>query len=161
MTFDSFAFRRALGSFATGVTVVTAHDVEGHKRGVTVNSFASVSLDPPLVLFCLDKAAFSFDCFRAAERFAVNVLRAEQHELSVRFATAMSDKWEGVDFELWPGGLPVLSDCLANLGCRRETLYEGGDHVIVVGRVESLRVAGEGDPLVYFQSAYHSVGPSF
>ena len=161
MSFDSLAFRRALGNFATGVTVVTARDPEGGYRGITVNSFASVSLDPPLILFCLDKETPSFASLCASERFAVNVLSTEQHELSVRFATALADKWEGVDHELWPGELPVLTGCLATLACRRETLYEGGDHVIVVGRVERLRVDGEGDPLVYFQSAYHSVGPSF
>mgnify|MGYP003700734905 FL=1 len=161
MTFDSLAFRRALGSFATGVTVVTARDAAGSYRGITVNSFSSVSLDPPLILFCLDKETPSFAGLCEAERFAVNVLCAEQHELSVRFATAMADKWDGVDHELWPGDLPVLTGCLANLACRRETLYEGGDHVIIVGRVERLQVAGEGDPLVYFQSAYRSVGPAF
>ncbi|MGF1628205.1 MAG: flavin reductase family protein [Kiloniellaceae bacterium] len=158
MTFDSLAFRRALGSFATGVAVVTATDASGANRGITVNSFSSVSLEPPLILFCLDKAALSFDCFSGVERFAVNVLCAEQHELSVRFSTAAIDKWNGVAYDLWPGDLPVLRDCLANLACRRESLYEGGDHVIVVGRVERLRAAGEGDPLVYFQSRYCSIG---
>jgi len=160
MTFDSFAFRRALGSFATGVAVVTAQDSAGTHRGITVNSFSSVSLEPPLILFCLDRAALSFDCFSAAEHFAVNVLSAEQHELSVRFSTATADKWDGVAYDLWPGDLPVLCDCLANLVCRRESLYEGGDHVIVVGRVERLHTAGEGDPLIYFQSSYRSLGPS-
>jgi flavin reductase (DIM6/NTAB) family NADH-FMN oxidoreductase RutF len=160
MTFDSFTFRRALGSFATGVAVVTARDASGANRGITVNSFSSVSLEPPLILFCLDKAALSFDCFSGAERFAVNVLCTEQYELSVRFATATIDKWNGVAYEVWPGDLPVLDGCLANLACRRESLYEGGDHVIVVGRVERLRTAGEGDPLVYFQSSYRSIGPS-
>ena len=159
MTFDSNAFRRALSSFATGVAVVTARDSGGENRGITVNSFSSVSLDPPLVLFCLDKAAMSFDAFHQAQSFAVNVLGEHQHGLSVRFATAAIDKWDGVAFEVWPGELPVLGDCLANLACRRETVYEGGDHVIVVGRVERLHIAGEGDPLVYFQSGYRSIGP--
>lgn len=161
MTFDSSAFRRALGSFATGVAVVTARDSEGRNRGITVNSFSSVSLDPPLVLFCLDKAAMSFETFQQAKSFAVNVLAEHQHELSVRFATAAVDKWDGVAYELWPGGLPVLHDCLANLACRREALYQGGDHVIILGRVERLQSAGDLDPLVYFQSDYRSIGPSF
>lgn len=159
MTFDSATFRQALGCFATGVAVVTAQDSKGQNRGITVNSFSSVSLDPPLILFCLDKGAMSFDVFHQVENFAVNVLGEHQHELSIRFATAAIDKWEGVGYELWPGRLPVLHDCLANLACRRETLYEGGDHLIVVGRVERLRAAGEGDPLVYYQSRYRSIGP--
>ncbi|MGF1592895.1 MAG: flavin reductase family protein [Kiloniellaceae bacterium] len=160
MMFDSFAFRRALGRFATGVTVVTARDPSGVNQGITINSFSSVSLEPPLILFCLDREAFSFDSFCKAERFAVNVLGAGQHELSVRFSTAATDKWEGVGYDLWTGDLPVLQGCLANMGCRHEHLYEGGDHVIIVGRVERLQVAGEGDPLIYFQSGYRTIGPS-
>lgn len=159
MTFDSFTFRRALGNFATGVTVVTARDASGTNRGITVNSFSSVSLDPPLILFCLDKDALSVDCLSVAERFAVNVLREEQHGLSVRFSMAAADKWDGVAYELWPGGVPVLRGCLANLLCRRENLYEGGDHLIIVGRVERLHTVEEGAPLVYFQSGYRTIGP--
>lgn len=160
MTFESSAFRRALGCFATGVVVVTARDSHGRNRGITVNSFSSVSLDPPLVLFCLDKAAMSFDTFRQADSFAVNVLGAHQHGLSERFATAAPDKWEGVGYDLWPGELPVLRDCLANLACRRETLYQGGDHLIILGRVERLQTAGDRDPLVYYRSDYRSIGPA-
>lgn len=157
-TFDSLDFRRALGSFATGIVVVTAPDVEGGHRGITVNAFSSVSLDPPLVLFCLDKAAWSFGVFYGAELFAINVLREDQRDLSVRFSTPAIDKWEGVSYDLWPGDLPVLRGCLANIACRRESLYAGGDHVIIVGRVERLRVGGGGDPLLYFQSAYRHIG---
>jgi len=160
MTFDSLAFRRALGSFATGVAVVTARDSSGGNRGITVNSFSSVSLEPPLILFCLDKVAMSFDAFCESEQFAINVLREEQHELSVRFATAAVDKWDGVAYDLWPGDLPVLRDCLASFACRREAVYEGGDHAIVLGRVEHLHAAGEGDPLVYFKSGYRAIGPA-
>jgi flavin reductase (DIM6/NTAB) family NADH-FMN oxidoreductase RutF len=159
MTFDSLTFRRALGCFATGVTVVTSRDADGRNRGITINSFSSVSLEPPLILFCLDKATPSFDSFCEAQLFAVNVLRAEQHALSVRFATASAEKWDGVEYDLWPGDLPVLRGCLANLACRREALYEGGDHVIVVGRVERLAAEDAGEPLIYFQSSYRSAGP--
>jgi len=159
MTFDSVTFRRALGNFATGVTVVTARDASGTNRGITVNSFSSVSLDPPLILFCLDKEALSVDCLSVAERFAVNVLREEQHGLSVRFSMAAADKWDGVAYDLWPGEVPVLRGCLANLLCRRENLYEGGDHLIIVGRVERLQTVEEGAPLVYFQSGYRTIGP--
>ena len=159
-TFDSLEFRRALGSFATGVVVVTAPDVEGGHRGITVNSFSSLSLDPPLVLFCLDKAAWSFGAFAGAELFAINILRQDQQDLSVRFSTAAIDKWEGVAYDLWQGDLPVLRGCLANIACRREQVHEGGDHTIIVGRVEGLHVAGEGEPLVYFQGGYRRIGPA-
>src|SRR3546814_9340504 len=90
---------------------------------------SSVSLEPPLILFCLDRETPSFDSFCDAGRFAVNVLRAEQHSLSVRFATAAADKWNGIPYDLWPGDLPVLRGCLASLACRREAVHEGGDHV--------------------------------
>jgi flavin reductase (DIM6/NTAB) family NADH-FMN oxidoreductase RutF len=159
MTIDPTAFRRALGSFATGVAVVTTCDKAGANRGITVNSFSSVSLDPPLILFCLDRAAMSFDCFSEADRFAVNVLDKRQQDLSVRFATASADKWEGVDCEHLAGGLPLLRGCLANLICSRQSLYDGGDHVIIVGRVVELLGTIDGDPLIYFQSAYRSIGP--
>jgi flavin reductase (DIM6/NTAB) family NADH-FMN oxidoreductase RutF len=159
MSFDSLAFRRALGCFATGVTVVTARDAGGRNRGITINSLSSVSLEPPLVLFCLDRETPSFACFLETPRFAVNVLQASQLALSVRFATAAADKWDGVGFDLWPGDVPVLRDCLATLACRREAVHEGGDHVIIVGRVERLAVAEGGEPLIYFQSSYRTAGP--
>src|SRR3546814_9464670 len=102
-------------------------DLSGRNRGITINSFSSVSLEPPLILFCLDRETPSFDSFCDAGRFAVNVLRAEQHSLSVRFATAAADKWNGIPYDLWPGDLPVLRGCLASLACRREAVHEGGD----------------------------------
>jgi len=148
-----------LGSFATGVAVVTARDRAGHNRGITVNSISSVSLEPPLVLYCLDKAALSYDVFHQATRFAVNFLCKDQHALSVRFSTAAIDKWEGVAHDLWAGDLPVVRDCLANLICHREQVYEGGDHVIILGRVEHLEVS-VGEPLLYFQGGYRAIGPS-
>lgn len=158
MSFDSLAFRRALGCFATGVTVVTARDAGGRNRGITINSLSSVSLEPPLVLFCLDRATPSFAGFLETPLFAVNVLRASQLDLSVQFATAAADKWDRVGFDLWPGDLPVLQGCLATLACRRDAVHEGGDHVIIVGRVERLAVAEGDEPLIYFQSSYRTVG---
>ncbi len=160
MSFDSLAFRQAMGRFTTGVTVVTTRNPKGGNIGVTVNSFASVSLDPPLVLFCLDKAALSFEAFGRSDQFAVNFLCAEQHALSVRFSTTTADKWEGVAYDIWPTDLPVLRDCLVNLGCQKEAVHEGGDHVIIVGRVDALRLDGEKRPLVYYQSGYREIGAS-
>ncbi len=160
MSFNSLAFREAMGRFATGVTVVTTRDSAGGNCGVTVNSFASVSLDPPLVLFCLDRAAMSFDIFGGAARFAINFLAADQQTLSVRFSTPTADKWNGVDYDLWPSEVPVLKGCLANLGCLKEAVHEGGDHVIIVGRVETLQTDSEKSPLVYYQSGYRQIGQS-
>src|SRR3546814_4661747 len=87
-------------------------------------------------------------------------MRAEQHSLTGRVATAAADKWNGIPYDLWPGDLPVLRGCLASLACRREAVHGGGDHVIVVGRVEQIESGGSGDPLIYFQSGYRSIGPA-
>ena len=155
MTFDSRAFRNALGSFATGITVVTTIAPDGEPIGVTVNSFSSVSLEPPLVQFCLGRAAMSFEAFTTAKSFAVNVLAEGQADLSVRFSKRdLQERWEGVGVERWDSGVPILSGCLANLECDREHVYEGGDHVLILGRVRRLTSTAEGKPLLYFRGAY-------
>ncbi len=155
MTIDSRAFRNALGCFATGVTVVTTLCPDGHHVGVTVNSFSSVSLDPPLVLFSLGRASHAYDFFVEGKAFAVNILAADQEALSGRFSRRdLQDRWEGVGVERWDTGVPILSGCLANIECDKETVYDGGDHAIVVGRVRRLRSTAEGEPLLYFRGNY-------
>lgn len=159
MTFDSRDFRSALGCFATGITVITSLEPDGSPVGVTVNSFSSVSLDPPLVQFCLGRAAASFDAFVAAPAFAINILSADQADLSVRFSRReQQERWEGVATEVWDTGVPILSGCLASLECDREHLYEGGDHMIIVGRVRRLSTTAEGKPLLYYRGAYAHLG---
>jgi flavin reductase (DIM6/NTAB) family NADH-FMN oxidoreductase RutF len=157
MKFDRRAFRNALGCFATGVTVVTTVTDAGEPVGLTANSFSSVSLDPPLVLFCLDRASHNLDAFRAAGRFAVNVLGEDQRDLSVRFSTTIGDRWDGVVWERWETGAPVLNGCLAALDCETEAIHEGGDHVIIVGRVQRLAATTDGKPLLYFRGNYATV----
>ncbi|GAA3040164.1 flavin reductase family protein [Streptosporangium longisporum] len=147
------ALRDALGQFATGVAVVTAATGRGDRLGVTVNSFTSVSLDPPLVLWCLSRRAPSAPAFAEAGRFAVNVLAAGQEHLSRRFATPLPDKFAGVETVLTPGGVPVLAGTLAHFACRTVTTYEGGDHLIFVGEVEHFRGA-PGEPLVFHSGSY-------
>ncbi|WP_029006746.1 flavin reductase family protein [Azospirillum halopraeferens] len=159
MTIDSRAFRSALGTFATGIAVITAECPDGTPVGVTVNSFSSVSLDPPLVLFCLGRASRSFDLFVHGTAFAVNILAAEQQELSARFARRDDqDRWEGVGIERWETGAPILTGCLANLDCTREAVYDGGDHVILVGRVRRLASRDDGNPLLYVRGGYATLG---
>lgn len=157
MNFDRRAFRNALGCFATGVTVVTTVTDAGEPVGLTANSFSSVSLDPPLVLFCLDRASHNLGAFRAAGRFAVNVLGDDQRDLSVRFSTTIGDRWDGVVWERWETGAPVLNGCLAALDCETEAIHEGGDHVIIVGRVQRLAATTDGKPLLYFRGNYATV----
>jgi flavin reductase (DIM6/NTAB) family NADH-FMN oxidoreductase RutF len=158
MTVDQRSFRAALGAFATGVAVATAPGRGGPPAGVTVNSFTSVSLDPPLVLFCLDRSAQSLEAFREADHFAVSVLAEGQRDLSVRFASQAPGKFEGVGVAEGLGGAPVLEGCLAAVECSRHAVHDGGDHVILVGRVERLRHADGGRPLLYFRGRYASLG---
>ncbi len=156
MNFDARSYRSALGSFATGITVVTSIGADGEPLGFTANSFNSVSLDPPLVLFSLDRGAYSLKAFEAAGKFAINILREDQQEVSTAFARALSNKWESVRFEVWETGCPILTDALASFECETASMHDGGDHVIFVGRVLALRTT-EGRPLLYYRGAYRQL----
>ena len=150
-------FRAALSRFASGVTVVTTKDAAGNLHGITVSAFCSVSLEPPLVLICIEKIAGSHHAFAESEMFVVNVLDQTQTALSERFASPIDEKFDGVDMTLNIDGIPVLSGCLANLECRVWQTCDGGDHTIFIGEVENVSV-GEGDPLLYFRSDYRQIG---
>ena len=156
--FDPRAFRRALGNFATGVTVVTAATASGRKVGVTANSFNSVSLDPPLVLWSIDKRSGSYEVFERAEHFAVNILSADQIDLSNQFARPSDDKFAGVPHELGEGGAPLFPDCAARFQCEKHQQIDGGDHWILVGKVLAFDDFGR-SPLLYHQGAYSMVLP--
>jgi flavin reductase (DIM6/NTAB) family NADH-FMN oxidoreductase RutF len=149
-------FRRACGRFPTGVAIITAFD--GRPQGVTVNSFTSVSLRPPLVLFCLDRDAQIIEVFRKCTHFAVNVLGEGQHELSSAFASLTGDRFAGVDWQPGLESLPLLRGAVAWLECRLVRVWQAGDHDIFVGEA----IAGEvttGDPLVYL-SGYRRLEPT-
>lgn len=151
--FDRRDFRRALGQFATGVTVVTARASDGRKVGITVNSFSSVSLDPPLILWSLSRHTGSFSDFTNVTHFAVNILEAKQHHLSRQFSTPLADKFAGVEYVEGKAGVPVLKGVIAQFVCRKVRQYEGGDHVIFVGEVEEYKYA-DGEPLVFHSGRY-------
>jgi flavin reductase (DIM6/NTAB) family NADH-FMN oxidoreductase RutF len=154
---DPQTFRIALGCFATGITIVTAVTRSGELLGITANSFNSVSLDPPLVLFSLHRAAYSLGAFTDGGHFAVNILGEDQRDLSLRFAQALGDKWTGVEYELWETGAPILTGCLSSFECRTRALYDGGDHVIFLGEVLRLRSGEGGRPLLYFRGRYRGL----
>lgn len=154
---DPREFRNALGCFATGVTIITAVGARGQLLGITANSFNSVSLDPPLVLFSLDRKALSLWDFLSTGHFAVNVLAGHQAELSTRFARALVDKWSGVAWTTWDYECPILEGCHANFECSIAYTYTGGDHVIFVGRVERMHVDHEAPPLLYYRGRYRSL----
>lgn len=156
--FDARAFRDAVGWFTTGVTIITTRDGAGAPVGITANSFTSLSLDPPLVLFNLDRRALSLAAFRNFGHFAVNVLAQDQQGLSARFAKPGGDKWRDIEFELWGTNCPVLRGVLAALECRIEAIHEAGDHFIYVGRALRLESRRHGKPLLFSRGVYLALG---
>lgn len=154
MSFDIAQFRAALGQFPTGVAVITAMDGGNRPLGITMSSFNSVSIDPPLVLFSLDRRALSLDAMQSASHFAVNVLSKEQRELSNQFARARQDKWENVEFETRDTGVPLLVGALAHFECKPYAHYDGGDHVIFVGEVVNFTSSHHSVPLVFCRGQY-------
>lgn len=156
--FDQREFRNALGRFATGVTVITTLGADGKPEGLTANSFSALSLDPPLVLWSLDKGSFLLPIFERCECFTINVLAAGQRSLSDRFARAGTDKFAGVPWKAGLGGTPVIDGCLAHFECHAEARHEGGDHVIYVGRVARFSYGG-GEPLLFAAGRYGVPAP--
>ena len=155
---DLNAFRRCLGCFATGVTIITTIGPDGELIGNTANSFNSLSLDPPLILWSLGQQAHSLKAYMSADHFAVNVLRKGQEHLSDQFATAKGNKWQAIDYELGQTGCPILPTSLAVFECKVASTYRGGDHVIFVGEVIKFDFDPQGTPLLFYRGKYHQVG---
>ena len=158
MAVDPRKFRDALGWFATGVTIVTTRAIDGELLGITANSFSSVSLNPPLILFSLGRHAYSLKKFEECGHFAVNVLGDSQRELSASFATPLVDKFANARHSFGKSGCPVFDDALAVFDCATRFRYDGGDHVIFVGEVNEMHVKEDGRPLLYFRGRYRARG---
>lgn len=154
---EARAFRRALGSFLTGITVVATVQPDGSPRGFTANSFTSVSLDPPLILICIAKTASSCPVFTAADHFSVNILAEHQASISGLFASKSADKFAGVGWRLGPAGSPVLDEVAAWFDCRRQEVIDAGDHVILIGRVQGFDERAV-NPLGYCKGAHITFG---
>src|SRR6516225_426255 len=150
---DPREFRNALGTYATGVTIITAAGADGKPYGITCNSFASVSLNPPLVLWSLVVYSSSLSAFQNASHFAVNVLGDGQQALANKFAKSSDDKFVGVDWTPGLGGAPLLRESVANFQCRAANRYYGGDHVIFLGAVEAYSYNGK-EPLLFARGGY-------
>lgn len=151
---DPAAFRQALGRFPTGVTVVTASTSDG-PGGLAIGSFFSVSLDPPLVGFCVGRTSSSWARLKDAGHFVVNVLSADQADVSNRFASKDADRFAGLETSPGIGGAPRLAGCLATIDCVAHAVHDGGDHDIVVGRVVNLAVGpDDASPLLFFKGGY-------
>ena len=158
-SFSAQEFRAALGMFATGVTIVTARTTGGQVIGLTANSFNSVSLDPPLVLWSLAQAAASLPAFRAGSHYAINVLANDQKTLAQRFALKGADRWAGVSFTEGMGGAPLLTGAAATFECFNRSRYDEGDHVIFVGEVERCSWRPGASPLLFHGGKFYTEHP--
>lgn len=160
VVFDRRGFRNALGTFPTGVTVVSTLNERGAFIGLTANSFSSVSLDPPLVLFSLARHSPSLESFRRSGVFAVSVLASDQGALSNRFATSSDAKWQDVDYVMGSDcRCPLIPGALASFECRTHALYDGGDHTILVGYVLRFERLVVGEPLIFCRGSYRTLRP--
>ncbi|MEM8771241.1 MAG: flavin reductase family protein [Pseudomonadota bacterium] len=149
-------FKNALGKFATGIVVAACKTPDGGFSALTVNSFTSVSLDPPLVLWCLETKAASCPTFMSADAYSISVLRADGEALSNRFASHAPEPLAENEYELWETGAPILKDRIAGFDCRIFSRHKAGDHVVLVGEVVKFD-SEDGAPLVYFASQYGTV----
>ncbi|MEN0106771.1 MAG: flavin reductase [Pseudomonas sp.] len=156
--FEGRALRDAFGSFATGVTIVTTAGEGGTDIGLTANSFSSVSLDPPMVLWSLARTSLNMEAFRNSGHFAVHILSAEQEALSGRFASKGIDRFAGLALDRGPDGIPMLQDCMARFACKLAYQYEGGDHVIFVGEIVDFNHSAQ-KPLVFHGGRYGMLLP--
>jgi flavin reductase (DIM6/NTAB) family NADH-FMN oxidoreductase RutF len=156
MSFDPGQLRRVMGFFATGVTIITTRDQNGRPYGLTANAVTSLSLEPPLLLICVDRKAETFPHFFDSKIFVLNILAEDQEQLSRRFATTGGDKFTGLHYHLGRLGTPILEGTLGHIECRIIETLEGGDHVIHVGEVEEAE-AHDGRPLVFFRGKYRQL----
>ncbi|PID20260.1 oxidoreductase [Sporosarcina sp. P3] len=154
---DSREFRNTLGNFATGVTVITTTTDKGEKIGLTANAFSSVSLDPPLVLVCIDKKSSSLQTLKKDIPFAINILQKEQEEECWRFAKRADDKFVGASYTLSEDRVPLLNGNLATIECNVAEVIEGGDHYIVTGYVKNASYDATAEPLLFFRGKIEQI----
>ena len=157
MGIDGRELRNALGRFATGVCVITTLNDKGEAVGMTANSFSSVSLDPALVLWCLQNGSDIYDTFAHAKRFAINILSSEQLDLSNLYAKKGDHLMAPEHYRIGVNGAPVVRDALVSFECDLDATHEGGDHLIIVGRVQNLESRPTGDPLLFFSGGYREL----
>lgn len=154
---NQIELRNAFGQFATGVNVVTAKDVDGSLIGMTANSFSSVSLDPPLLLWCPGNSLPSLPAFQRAGHFAINVLASTQHDMAKQFARPSEDKFAGISYSPGTFGAPLLEGALATFECRIDAMYPAGDHHIMVGEVVSYTTNETAQPLIFHCGHFSSI----
>jgi flavin reductase (DIM6/NTAB) family NADH-FMN oxidoreductase RutF len=156
MAIDPRELRNVMGNFATGVTIITTKDTTGKPFGLTANAFSSLSLDPPLLLICVDKKVDCYACFEETKVFGVNFLSEDQDQLSTRFATKGIEKFEGVPYTLGELGVALLDGAVAHIECKLINAYEGGDHTIYIGEIQNATVLSD-RPLLFFRGKYYKL----
>ncbi|MBN8827675.1 MAG: flavin reductase [Sphingobacteriia bacterium] len=154
--FNEKEFKECLSHYSTGIVIVTTK-YEDNLYGLTVNSFTSVSLKPPLILFCIDKSASSLDAFLKSDSFAISILSSSQHEIAQKFANSNNEKWKSVKYVFGATGSPIILPNLSFMECEKFATYEAGDHYIIIGKVITLEVekSEKKNPLIYFRGMYH------
>jgi flavin reductase (DIM6/NTAB) family NADH-FMN oxidoreductase RutF len=158
MPIEKSELRRVMGHFATGVTVITTFSNEGKIHGLTANAFTSVSLEPPLLLICVDKKAESYPSFEQSGVFTVNILADDQEDISRKFAiTGTPDKFEGISYRLGANKAPILNGSLGYIECKIAAVYEGGDHTIYLGEIQQAETR-DGKPLLFYRGGYRAIG---
>jgi len=153
---DDKAFKQAMSRFPSGVVIVTTINPDGKKYGFTASAFSSLSLDPPLILVCLANSADCYNSFVTSDKFAVNVIGHQQHELAFKFATKGIEKFDGDEFKDGDSGLPIISNCIISLECITKHTYPGGDHEILVGEVQHAKV-NEGNPTIWYEGSFRDI----
>lgn len=156
-TDKELALRQSLGQFATGVTVVTCRSADGRPCGITANSFSSVSLEPPQLLWNIAKVSNSLQAFLDADRFAIHILRSDQQPLAEHFARTDHTVYEGIDYTLSSDDVPILPDVLARFDCSTGVIHESGDHYIIIGEILN-HVVSDGAPLLFYKGDYRNLG---
>lgn len=156
MAISKEVFRAALGRFASGVTVVTTKDADGRLHGITVSAFSSVSLEPPMILVCVDKRAGSHSALKESGAFVVHILAEEHEHHSNKFASPVPDKFDDIEYRIGIEEIPVLENALVALECRLAHAHEGGDHTIFVGEIQNAEIK-DGNPLVYWDGDYRKI----
>jgi len=156
MAIDPRELRNVMGNFATGVTIITTKDATGKPFGLTANAFSSLSLDPPLLLICVDKKVDCYACFEESKVFGVNFLSEGQDQLSTRFATKGIEKFENVPYTLGESGVALLDGALVHIECKLVNAYEGGDHTIYIGEIQRAAILGD-RPLLFFRGKYYQL----
>ncbi len=154
---DTLTLRKVLGRFVTGVTIVTTMSDDQKPHGLTINSFTSVSLEPPLVLICIAKDAGTLPHFLGNEHFAINLLAHDQTKISQKFATHNIDRFAGIDWQRGEFGAPLIDGALAYIECQRHETHEAGDHYIILGKVEKANFYDDKDPLLYYCGQYQGL----